>query len=465
MDNWKLSLYHKLPSSLRNSVVNLRGYYLGSWRYGAETKRLVEEAIDRDQWSAEQWKLYQENLLSEVLYRAATQVPYYKNMWEQRQRNGDKTSPSYLENWPILSKQSLRENPSAFIAQDCHSRKMFIEQTSGTTGTPLKLWWSKRVIRGWYALVEARLRRWNGVSYKENWAILGGQQIVPPHRTHPPFWVWNAPMNQLYLSANHLSTKNTHYFIQAMQNYAVTHLITYTSSATYLAQQALEQDIDPPGTLKVIITNAEPLFDWQRRILENAFRCEVRESYGMAEIVAAASERNHELHLWPEVGYVEIRDDIEDKPVDIGESGRLICTTLLNSDMPLIRYEVGDRGAWSNKQSATSQFPILSHIEGRQNDMLIGEEGRRIWWVNPIFYGLPILEAQVIQETLTNLTVRCVPTTGYDSRTEAVISQRLRDRIGDIDVRFEVVDEIPRAANGKFRAVINRVNPNSLPNQ
>ena len=55
--------------------------------------------------------------------------------------------------------------------------------------------------------------------------------------------------------------------------------------------------------MTVAITNAEPVFDYQRWAIAEAFQCPVRETYGMAEIVAAASECTAgKLHLWPEVG-------------------------------------------------------------------------------------------------------------------------------------------------------------------
>ena len=64
----------------------------------------------------------------------------------------------------------------------------------------------------------------------------------------------------------------------------------------------------------------------------------------MAEIVTAAGECNEgQLHLWPEVGWVEVFDN--NQLVNDGTPGELVCTGLLNIDMPLIRYRVGDRGA------------------------------------------------------------------------------------------------------------------------
>src|SRR5262249_31378812 len=163
--------------------------YLRSWRYSPETERLVEEALEREYWGPKRWKAYQEERLTYVLHRAATRVPYYREQWAARRRRGDQASCEYLENWPVLAKESLRQNPTAFVADDCDVRNMYCDHTSGTTGTPLELWLSRETVRSWYALSEARLRRWNGVSYRDKWAILGGQPVVPAGVRRPPFWV------------------------------------------------------------------------------------------------------------------------------------------------------------------------------------------------------------------------------------------------------------------------------------
>ena len=54
-----------------------------------------------------------------MLYRAATGMPYYREHWVARRRKGDRASWEYLENWPILGKDSVRANASAFVADDC----------------------------------------------------------------------------------------------------------------------------------------------------------------------------------------------------------------------------------------------------------------------------------------------------------------------------------------------------------
>ena len=457
MNDIALKIYHRLPGSLRSMAANLRGYYLRSWRYGPETEGLVAEALNREQWSPDQWKKWQEEQLAFVLHRAATQVPYYRAQWAERRRRGDSASWEYLENWPVLKKEPLRQNPIDFVADDRNVRRMYRERTSGTSGTPLTLWLSKETLRAWFALCEARLRRWHGVSLKDNWALLGGQSVVPPNTTQPPFWVWNAPMNQLYLSANHISPKTASAFIDALDQYNVTHLIVYPSSASVLAREACQKNLMVKG-IKVVITNAEPLLPWQRVCIGQGFSSEVRETYGMAEIVASASEcQNGSLHWWPEVGWVESLKDEANEPMPLGSPGRLICTSLLNTDMPLIRYEVGDRGNVTEEPTPCPcgrMLPVLAGIEGRTNDLLIALDGRQVFWVNPVFYGLPVQEAQIIQESRKDLRVRYVPASNFTVATEGVIIRRLQERMGPINVSMNQVSNIPRGENGKFRAVV-----------
>jgi len=77
--------------------------------------------------------------------------------------------------------------------------------------------------------------------------------------------------------------------------------------------------------------------------------------------------------------------------------------------------------------------------------------------VNPVFYGLAILEAQIVQETRETLRVRVVPAAGFDARQRRTIEERLGTRMGPVRVQFETCDSIERGSNGKFRAVVCRL--------
>jgi phenylacetate-CoA ligase len=462
MNDGLIKLYDHLPASLRSTAASLRGLYLRSWRYGPETDRLVKEALGRDTWSHKEWKSWQEERLAYVLHRAATKVPYYRDQWASRRRRGDRASWEYLENWPTLAKESLRENPAAFIADDCDVHRMWHEQTSGTTGKPMHLWWSRKTVRDWYALCEARYRHWHGVSRHDRWVMLGGQLVIPAHQQKPPFWVWNYAMNQLYMSSNHLKHDFFRYYLEAIAKHRPTYIMGYPSSLSAMAQLFLESE-GQHLQMTVAVTNAEPVYDYQRSAIARAFKCPVRETYGMAEIVVAASEcEAGVLHLWPEVGWVEIMENKQS--LQHGNPGDLVCTGLLNADMPLVRYEVGDRAKLNSECENCScgrTLPIISSIEGRTNDVLVAPDGRRIYWVNPVFYGLPVREAQIIQEESNRLKVRYVPAPNFTIATQRSIIDRIQARMGQLEVIMEPIGAIPRGPNGKFRAVISQLSKES----
>jgi phenylacetate-CoA ligase len=188
----------------------------------------------------------------------------------------------------------------------------------------------------------------------------------------------------------------------------------------------------------------------------------------MAEIAAAASECEHRtLHMWPDVGYTEIIDDGHSSSG--ADSGDLVCTGLLNADMPLIRYRTGDRGRLGPRGERCGcgrTLPSLAAVEGRSDDVLYASDGRRVGRLDPVFKAdLPIHEAQIVQETLRRIRVRYVPAPGFSRSAETSIADRLRDRLGSIEIVFESLGRIPRTASGKFRAVVCAITPELRPDR
>lgn len=460
-----MPLYRKAPAGLQNVIGSVYGGYLNYWRYGPATEDLVAEALERETWSQDRWFTWRRDRLAHLLRHAATEVPYYREQWRARRRNGDDSPVEAIENWPVLKKETLRANPRAFIAESSDHRSLFRLDTSGTSGTPVTTWRSRQTMQAWYALVEARWRRWYGVTRHDPWAIMGGQEVTPVERHKPPFWLWNRAGNQLYISTLHLRAENVANYLDALRHYGIVHIYGYPSSLVELARMSLEQGLEPPQ-LSVAVTNAEPLAPHQRDVIAAAFGCPVHTSYGMSEAVAGASEcRHRRLHLWPEAGYVEVFADDRDVLLPDGQSGRLVCTGLLNFDMPLIRYDLGDRGAFDPGVLADGTLPCecgramptIARLEGRNNDSLTTRDGRKVFWVNPVLYGQPLHEAQIIQESLERVVVKVVPAEGFGEAAAAHIAAGLRQRLGDVVVEVKMVDAIARGPNGKFRSVINRV--------
>ena len=449
-------LYHRAPYPVRVAAASARGLVLDRARYGSETEGLVGAALERDHWEKSQWDRYRHDRLAEVLSVARRLVPAYEGMGNWAPDPFDD-----LPSWPLLSKASLRENTSRFVRRDATGH-LVREHTSGTSGMPLELVIDRRAYREWYALSVARWRHWYGVTRQDRWGIVGGQLVVPPGATEPPYWVWNAASRQLYLSAYHVGARSAAYYLRAIERHRVTYLLGYPSSLHALAVACRREGIKPKP-LRVVIGNAEPVLAHQREVISDVFGCPVRETYGMAEYVAAASEcENGSLHLWPEVGEVEVLDDQGDR-LEAGQTGRLCCTGLLNTTMPLVRYLLGDVGrlAPGEKTCACGRtLPVLEAIEGRSDDLVHTVDGRVLGRLDPVFKGdLPLFGAQIVQEELTRFRVLVVPAPGYGRDVADVISTRLRDRVGPVEVSIEEIDELPVGPNGKFKAVISRVDP------
>jgi phenylacetate-CoA ligase len=458
-----LKIYHLLPPFARELAASAHGFHLHRWRYGHETDELVMAARERETWDVAEWQDWQQSRLLHVLKRACKAVPYYRDHWALGRKVNGGRSPLALQDWPTLPKADLRKNPRAFVAEDAWNQRLQVEHTSGTTGTPLRLWHSRSAARHWYALTEARWRGWYGVSRRDRWGILGGQLVTPVEQHKPPFWVWNAGLKQLYLSSYHLTEETAAGYIRALREKRVVYLWGYASALTLLAELARDQRLELPE-LKVIISNAEPLRERERKAISTAFHCPVRDTYGMSEMVAAAGECEHgRLHLWPEAGIVEVLDDETNEAAPFGTIGRLVCTGLINHSMPLIRYEVGDRGALADPAlpcPCGRTLPVLQSIEGREDDVILTPDQRRVGRLDPVFKAdLAIREAQIIQETLTSLRVKVVPDEGYRPAFSERIVEALRQRVGEMEIVVECVQHIPRSANGKFRAVVSQIRP------
>lgn len=447
--NLAASAYRRLPPRARSIAATARGAQLRRQRYGSDLENWVEEILDRDRWSGEQWQRWQGDRLAVVLERARTSVPAYREYWDREGGPWDR-----LERWPVLEKSELRRDSRRYLADDLTAWRLVHDHTSGTTGASLDLWLKHETVRAWYALAEARWRRWYGVRQGDRWGMIGGQLVVPVERRKPPFWVWNAALRQLYMSSYHLAPDLVDAYLDAIAARRLRYLVGYPSSLHALALGALRSG-RTDVRLEVVIANAEPLYDHQRIAISEAFGCPVRETYGMAEAVAAASEcEEGRLHLWPDAGIAEVE-------APEGEPGELIATGLTNGDMPLIRYRVGDRVHRSAEECPCGRtLPVLAGVEGRSDDVLYTADGRRVGRLDPVFKDdSGIAEAQIVQREIDRLLVRYVPGPSTGPRAEAVLADRLRARMGDVRVDFDQVEAIERTSNGKFRAVVCELSP------
>ena len=109
------------------------------------------------------------------------------------------------------------------------------------------------------------------------------------------------------------------------------------------------------------------------------------------------------------------------------------------------------------RKRAKSLPPMIAGLEGRTSDLLVTSDGRRVFWLNPVFYGLPVRQSQIVQETPRRIRARFVPAPEFaDSNAETIV-ERLRKRLGDLEIVLEPVAELPRSPSGKVHHKVNHV--------
>lgn len=459
----KTRVYQQLPLPLKTLSVSAWGLYLRSLRYGGDFNRLVQEALERDTWSKKQWETWQREALVRMLHHAATTVPYYRHLWEERRRKSDKASWEILDNWPILEKVKVREHPQRFISDSSKGKHLFVDHTGGTTGKPTLIYESRESIRQMYALHEARTRGWFGVDRHQRWGMLGGQKIIPLDQNHPPYWVWNSGLKQVYFSVFHIKPGTAKYYVDALWKYRPTHLVVYPSACAILAKFILEQGLHAPE-IKVIICNSESTLPKYRELMSRAFNCPVIDTYGMAEMCVAASEcLEGTQHYWPDTGIIEVFDAYKQEFItDVGIPGDYVLTGLLNLDMPLVRYanhDIGYLPDWQHSCACGRSLPSLARISGRSNDLILTKDGRELYILDTLYNGLPVVEGQLIQYAINEFEIKVIPDESY-SRDIVLkeINARLHQYLGDVDLKLTEVDEIEMNANGKIKPFISMIN-------
>jgi phenylacetate-CoA ligase len=249
-------------------------------------------------------------------------------------------------------------------------------------------------------------------------------------------------------------------YVQALNRFRPVTMTGYASANYFLARFIAELGLRVHSP-RAIITESERLEPHMRAALETVFRARAYEEYGSVENCALATEcERGRLHVHPDFGYVEIlRPD--GQPCALGEIGEVVMTGFANPNQIFIRYRIGDLGAWGIEPCPCGResLPVLGELIGRLEDTVVGPDGRETVRFHGLFIDLPgVLEGQVIQESLSRFVVNIVPSPSYSRADAEAIRARMVTRLGaQVSVEVHELDTIPREPNGKFRAVISRV--------
>jgi phenylacetate-CoA ligase len=399
---------------------------------------------ERMRWTEERLRI--------ILKTAATTSRYGRSFGSER-----------LADWPLLEKESVRDDPEAFLGRGRHFAAH--ASTSGTTGTPLKLIRSPRAVVVEQAAVD-RLTRAKGVDLATaRLAVLRGDDVSEPGSAGP-MWRDDLGGRRRAFASNRLSAETIDTFADALRTFTPDCLLAYPtvleSLCRLLDRQGLELGV--PLTL----TSSEALSAGSRRLAEEILHTEIVDYYGQAERVSFAySMAAGAFTFLPGYGVTELLRAGGDEETDVFE---IVGTSLWNVAMPLIRYRTGDLVALPKGASADLTQDVcfgvrsVPRIEGRANDFLISPIGERLVGIDHIPRDVDnVLRLQVIQEAPDFVRVLIVAKAGFGEADRAQITTNLRRKIpGTMHYALEVVDALERAASGKTPLVIRRFQAGEL---
>ena len=128
--------------------------------------------------------------------------------------------------------------------------------------------------------------------------------------------------------------------------------------------------------LSVVLFGAESCTEPMRREIEERLGAMAIENYGLSEIigpgVAAEFLEQDGLHVWEDHFYPEVVDPATGEPLDEGEEGELVLTSLTKEALPVIRYRTGDLTTLDYETCECRRTAVrMDGVTGRADDLLI----------------------------------------------------------------------------------------------
>ncbi|MFH1688197.1 MAG: phenylacetate--CoA ligase family protein [bacterium] len=416
------------------------------WRELEKSQYFSEDEMHDLQWRR----------LKTLLSDAYVNVPYYSELFDREGiRPGDINNETDFRKIPVLTKQDIRDHHDRMVSKKYDPGTMIPKKTGGSTGVPLKLYWS----RGATAHKKAATLRhdaWTGYRPGEKLAMLWGAE---PGDDTWRFKLYNfLTLRRIALDTLQMSDATTGAFLTRLRKYGAPFLFGHAHSLYVLAQYVDQNGITDLPT-RSILSTAEVLTPKERQQIERAFGVPLFDRYGCEELSVIASEcEAHEgLHVHSEGLYIELEGSGEQEP------GDLIITDLVNDGMPLIRYKTEDMALpLGGRCSCGRTLPRLKTIFGRHTDFLYTPDGRSLSGIS-IMVNLAIeipgiWQVQVVQDRLDHLLFRIVRTDQFGEHSLRRLAQEIPKFFGSgMNYDVEYVEALSRTPRGKYQFSICKI--------
>ena len=307
--------------------------------------------------------------LKRTLRHVYDNVPHYWKAFDAAGVHPDQlTTLADLAKFPFTAKDDLRANYPFGMFAVPREQIVRVHASSGTTGKPTVVGYTKADIETWSEVVARSIR------------AAGGRPGMKLHNAYG-YGLFTGGLG-LHYGAERLglvtipvSGGMTERQVQLIADFEPD-IITVTPSYMLAILDELRRlGSDPRKTsLKVGIFGAEPWTNAMRAEIEQAFDMHAVDIYGLSEVIGPGVanecvETKDGLHIWEDHFYPEIVDPVTGKVLPDGEQGELVFTSLTKVGMPVIRYRTRDLTRLL--PGTARSMRRMARITGRSDDMLI----------------------------------------------------------------------------------------------
>ncbi|HAM53158.1 MAG TPA: phenylacetate--CoA ligase [Nitrospiraceae bacterium] len=299
-------------------------------------------------------------------------VPHYRQkMDEAGVKPSDIKNLHDLRKLPFTTKEDLRKNYPFGLFAVSFERVVRIHASSGTTGKPTVVGYTKRDIDSWAELMARTL------------SAGGAHQGDVVHNAYG-YGLFTGGLGAHYgaerlgAAVIPISGGNTKRQIMIMQDFGSTVLLCTPSYALNIADVMKEMDIDPSSLkLRVGLFGAEPWSENMREEIEKKLRIKALDIYGLSEVMgpgvaSECIEGKRGLHVFEDHFIPEIINPETGEVVGPGALGELVFTTITKEAFPVVRYRTRDMSRLIPESCTCGRtFYRMQRITGRSDDMLI----------------------------------------------------------------------------------------------
>jgi phenylacetate-CoA ligase len=307
--------------------------------------------------------------LQATLEHAYANVAHYRQAFDAAGVHPDDCrSLADLPKFPFTTKQDLRDNYPFGMFAVPRAQVARVHASSGTTGRPTVVGYTKDDITTWAHLMARSIR------------AAGGRPGDVVHVAYG-YGLFTGGLGAHYgaealgCTVVPVSGGMTERQVMLIRDFQPDVIMVTPSYMLAIVDELERQGIDPRSTsLKVGIFGAEPWTDDMRRELEQRLDMHAVDIYGLSEVMGPGVsvecvETKDGLHVWEDHFYPEVVDPLTDEVLPDGERGELVFTSLTKQAMPVIRYRTRDLTRLLPGTARTMRR--MEKVTGRTDDMII----------------------------------------------------------------------------------------------